>query len=43
MFKEFDERNSNGYQDITLKRQDNLENIFEEFLNTLACNGKIKF
>lgn len=44
VFKEFDERNSRSYQEITLRRKDNSINIFEEFLklneNQLICNGK---
>lgn len=43
MFQEYDECNSNGYQEITLKRKDNAENIFENFLKTnnnfTICNG----
>ncbi|VVC40574.1 Hypothetical protein CINCED_3A001375 [Cinara cedri] len=37
--KEFDESSSNRYQEITLKRKDNSENIFEEFLKTKPAVG----
>ncbi|XP_022168298.1 uncharacterized protein LOC111032328 isoform X2 [Myzus persicae] len=42
LYLEFDERNPSRYQEITLRRKDNSENIFEEFLklntNQLICN-----
>lgn len=46
MFQEFDECNSNCYQEITLKRKDNAENVFDYFLkmskNLTICNGNSK-
>ncbi|KAE9524914.1 hypothetical protein AGLY_014964 [Aphis glycines] len=43
LYLEFEEGNTNRYQEITLRRKDNSENIFEEFLksnkNQLIYNG----
>lgn len=43
MFQDYDLHNSNKYQEVTLRRIDNSENIFDEFIKAnqhIIHNGK---